>query len=147
MSYHNLLFMDFKVPPIWPLPPSSNWSPTPSPPCPPPPTTRHKPFPASRHPHFLLPHPKYWWLAPSFNSDLYPNITSERCPLKTSLALFISPYPTTLITSTWNCISYLLMCLLSQLKCQNVSSPKAVTLIMVLTAVPPCLASLPQFTE
>lgn len=104
MSYHNLLFMDFKVPPIWPLPPSSNWSPTPSPSCPPPPTTWHKLFPASRHPHFLLPHPKHWWFPPSFNSDLYSNITSERYPLNTSLALFVSLYPTTSITTTWNFI-------------------------------------------
>lgn len=82
MSYHNLLFMDFKVPLIWPLPPSSNSSlalpirhtllapatphfllvPT------------HKRAPASGPPHFLLPLTKLWCsFPPPLSSDLYPN--------------------------------------------------------------------------
>lgn len=130
MSYHNLLFMDLKVPLTWPLPPSSSPSPNPSLSCP---LHSHhlvQAVPASRH-HISC------CLTQSFggsclpNSDLYPNITSEKYPLDTSLAWFTSPYPKTSITTTWSCISYLFICLSSQLSCQNVSSPKAVTLIMV----------------
>lgn len=92
MSNHNLLLMDFKVPPVWP--PSSNWSPTPPPSFPPPPTTF---LPQDIHMSCCLTQ-GFGGSPPSFNSDLYPNITSERCPLNISLALFMSPYPTTSIT-------------------------------------------------